>query len=218
MTSLELLIGNKAYSSWSLRPWLAMKQFAIPFTEVQVPLYRSESKEALLAFSPAGTAPALRCGEILVWDSLAILEFLAEIYPDIRIWPADPAARALARSLSAEMHSSFTALRSEFPTNFRRTPSYSTPPSPEAAIDIARIDAAWRDARARFGTGGPFLFGAFSAADAMFAPVVCRFSVYRLAVSSQAQDYIDAILALPAYRQWLEGGRKEEWALERFEK
>lgn len=145
--TLQLLIGNKAYSSWSLRPWLAMKQFEIPFTEILVPLYRPESKQALFAFSPAGKAPALRCDDIIVWDSLAIIEFLAERFPDRAIWPRDPAARATARSLSTEMHSGFSALRSELPTNFRRAPR-RVEPGPQAAADIARIDAGWRDARA----------------------------------------------------------------------
>jgi len=216
--TLSLLIGNKAYSSWSLRPWLLLKQFGIPFEETLVPLYGPESKEKLLAFSPAGKVPALRCDDSLVWDSLAIVECVAERYPDLAIWPRDPAARALARSLAAEMHSGFTALRGEFPTNFRRPPRPVGAPSPAAAADIARIDAAWRDARARFGSEGPFLFGAFSAADAMFAPVVCRFSTYVLDVSTKAQDYMRAIETLPAYREWVESGRAEPWVLEKFEK
>lgn len=215
--TLQLLIGNKAYSSWSLRPWLAMKQFEIPFTEIVVPLYRPQSKQELLAFSPAGKAPALRCDDIIVWDSLAIIEFLAERFPDRAIWPRDPAARATARSLSAEMHSGFMALRSELPTNFRRAPRRVEPGS-QATAEIARIDAAWRDARARFGAEGPFLFGAFSAADAMFAPVVCRFSTYEVEVSSQARDYMNAIEALPAWREWVEAGRAEPFVLEQFEK
>ncbi|MBG0811598.1 glutathione S-transferase family protein [Methylosinus sp. H3A] len=216
--TLSLLVGNKAYSSWSLRPWLLLKQFEIPFEETVVPLYGPESKERLLAFSPAGKVPALRSDDVIVWDSLAIIEFIAERFPDLAIWPRDPAARALARSLAAEMHSGFTSMRSEFPTNFRRAPRPIAPPSREAAADIARIDAAWRDARARFGSEGPFLFGAFSAADAMFAPVVCRFTTYVLEVSSQAQDYMHAILALPSYQAWLSEGRGEPWVLEKFEK
>ncbi|MBU3887299.1 glutathione S-transferase family protein [Methylosinus sporium] len=216
--TLNLLIGNKAYSSWSLRAWLLLKQFDIAFEESLVPLYGPESKEKLLAFSPAGKVPALRCDAILVWESLAIVEFIAERFSDLAIWPRDPAARALARSLSAEMHSGFTALRGEYPTNFRRAPRVIASPSPAAAADIARIDAAWRDARERFGAHGPFLFGEFSAADAMFAPVVCRFSTYLLDVSPQAQDYMRAIEALPAYREWVESGRAEPWTLDKFEK
>lgn len=216
--TLSLLIGNKAYSSWSLRPWLLLKQLDIPFEETLVPLYGPQSKEKLLAFSPAGKVPALRSDDILVWDSLAIVEFIAERHPDLAIWPRDAAARALARSLAAEMHSGFTALRSEFPTNFRRPARSIGAPSPAAAADIARIDAAWRDARARFGSQGPFLFGAFSAADAMFAPVVCRFSTYVLDVSTEAQDYMGTIEALPAYREWSQSGRAEPWVLEQFEK
>ncbi|OAI31412.1 glutathione S-transferase [Methylosinus sp. R-45379] len=215
---LTLLIGNKGYSSWSLRAWLLLKQLGIDFDEILVPLYQPESKAKLLAFSPAGKVPALRADDILVWESLAIVEFIAARFPDLPVWPHDPAARALARSLSAEMHSGFTALRGEYPTNFRRSPRSIAAPSAAAAADIARIDAAWRDARARFGGQGPFLFGEFSAADAMFAPVVCRFSTYRLDVSPQAQDYMRAIEALPAYREWVESGRAEPWVLEKFEK
>ncbi|MBY6240221.1 glutathione S-transferase family protein [Methylosinus sp. Sm6] len=216
--TLTLLIGNKAYSSWSLRPWLLLKQLDLPFEEVVTPLYRPDSKEKLLAFSPAGKVPALRHGDSLVWDSLSIIEYLAETFPDRAVWPRDAVARALARSLCAEMHSGFTALRSAYPTNFRRPPAAIAPPGPEAAADIARIDAAWRDARGRFGAEGPFLFGAFSAADAMFAPVVCRFSTYRLVISIEAQNYARAIEALPAYREWVESGRAEPWVLEKFEK
>ncbi|WP_036287182.1 glutathione S-transferase family protein [Methylosinus sp. PW1] len=215
---LALLIGNKGYSSWSLRAWLLLTQLGIEFEEILVPLYQADSKAKLLAFSPAGKVPALRADDILVWESLAIVEFIAERFPDLPVWPRDPAARALARSLSAEMHAGFTALRSEYPTNFRRAPGAIAAPSAGAAADIARIDAAWRDARARFGGQGPFLFGEFSAADAMFAPVVCRFWAYRLDVSPQAQDYMRAIEALPAYREWTESGRAEPWVLEKFEK
>lgn len=214
--TLTLLIGNKAYSSWSMRPWLVLKEFAIPFEERVTPLYRPESKQELLAFSPAGKVPSLRRGELVVWDSLSIIEYLAETFVDRAIWPKDPAARLLARSLSAEMHSGFLALRNECPTNFRRRPSVVRP-SEAAAADVARIDSAWRDARARYGGGGPFLFGAFSAADAMFAPVVCRFSTYGLDVSPEALAYMTAIQALPSWNEWMTAAQAESWIIEKFE-
>lgn len=214
--TLTLIVGNKTYSSWSMRPWLVLKEFAIPFEETVVPLYRPESKPELLAHSPAGKAPSLRHGEILVWDSLAIIEYIAETFPDHAIWPKDRAARALARSLSAEMHSGFVALRKECPMNFRRAPK-AIEPSEKVAPDVARIDAAWQDARARYGKDGPFLFGAFSAADAMFAPVVCRFAIYGLDVSPESRAYMSAIQALPSWKEWENDARAESWVIEQFE-
>lgn len=214
--SLTLLIGNKTYSSWSMRPWLLLKEFAIPFEETVAPLYRPESKATLLAHSPAGKAPSLRHGEIVVWDSLAIIEYLAETFPDRAIWPKNGAARALARSLSAEMHSGFVALRKECPMNFRRAPK-AIEPSEKVAADAARIDAAWRDARARYGADGAFLFGAFTAADAMFAPVVCRFAIYGLEVSPEARAYMSAIRTLPSWEEWERAARAETWVIDQFE-
>jgi glutathione S-transferase len=214
--SFKLIIGNKRYSSWSLRPWMVLKEFGIPFEEEVIPLYREDSKPKLLAHSPAGKVPTLIHDGCSVWDSLAIIEYLAELFPDRPIWPRDPAARAYARSLACEMHSSFTALRSECPTNFCRQPK-AISISDAACADLARIDEAWRDARALFGEGGPFLFGAFSAADAMFAPVVIRIKGYALPVSAQARAYVEAIEGLASWKEWLREGAKEEWILERYE-
>ncbi|WP_457797725.1 glutathione S-transferase family protein [Methylocystis sp. S23] len=214
--SLSLVIGNKRYSSWSMRPWLVLKQFEIPFDEVLIPLYRPESKEKLLHFSPAGKVPALLHDGRCVWESLAIIEYVAELRPDLAIWPRDMAARALARSLACEMHAGFTALRQECPMNFGRPPGAASV-SEAARRDAARIDDAWRDARARFGREGPFLFGPFCAADAMFAPVVRRLDNYRLPLSEESRSYASAIFALPAWKEWAQAGAAEIWRLEQFE-
>lgn len=217
MAELTLYIGNKNYSSWSLRPWLALKQAGIPFDEIVVPLYRPESKAAILEFSPSGKVPALQRGELLVWDSLAICEYLAEAFPAARLWPSGPAARAAARSASAEMHSGFQALRAQLPMNVRaHLPG--RPLSPEAAAEIARVAALWRDCRSRFATGGDFLFGAFTIADAMYAPVVSRFRTYAVALPPDAQAYRDALLGLPAMQEWAADARAEPWRVEAFER
>jgi glutathione S-transferase len=213
---LTLVIGNKNYSSWSMRPWMAMKEFAIPFRETVVPLYRKESKAALLSHSPAGKAPILIHDELVVWDSLAIIEYLAELFPDRAIWPRDGSARAQARSLACEMHSGFTALRTECPTNFRRAPG-PIAASEGLLADVARIDRAWSAARSSYGAGGPFLFGAFSAADAMFAPVVRRLEAYELPVSSLMKSYMDAVTVLPSWNEWAASARTEDWVIEQFE-
>ena len=193
-----LVIGNKNYSSWSLRPWLAMKELGLAFDEVRIPLYRPGSKEEILRYSPAGRVPILRDGDTVVWDSLAILEYLAERHP--RLWPGDAAQRAKARAVCAEMHSGFTALRQHMSMNTRkRYPGKGR--TPEVLADIARIEQIWGAAR------GPFLFGAFSAADAMYAPVVLRFRTYDVSVRNQR--YVDAMLALPAMRDWIEAAERE---------
>jgi glutathione S-transferase len=193
-----LVIGNKNYSSWSLRPWLAMKVLGLAFDEVRIPLYREGSKEQILRYSPAGRVPILRDGETMVWDSLAILEYLAEKYPNL--WPSEPAQRAKARAVSAEMHSGFAALREHMSMNTRkRYPGKGR--TPEALADVARIEAIWSEAR------GPFLFGGFTAADAMYAPVVLRFRTYEVEV--RQKSYMDAMLALPAMREWIEAAERE---------
>ncbi|MGE0750143.1 MAG: glutathione S-transferase family protein [Variibacter sp.] len=209
--ALTLWIGNKKYSSWSLRPWIALKVAGIPFEEVLVPLRTDEFKSRVREVSPAGRVPVLRDGDAVVWESLAILEHLAERFPDARLWPAEPNARAHARSIAAEMHGGFGALRSHCPMNMaRQRPRALTP---EVEADVRRIDAMWSDARARFGKGGPFLFGAFSAADAMYAPVVSRFVSYEIGVSRAARDYMAAVTALPAYAEWKAAGLAEPWVL-----
>jgi glutathione S-transferase len=214
--SLKLIIGNKNYSSWSMRPWMVLTQFGIPFEESVVPLYQEESKASLLSHSPAGKAPSLEHDGFCVWDSLSIIEYVAELYPERAIWPRDRAARATARSLSCEMHSGFVTLRKECPMNFRRRPQ-PIEASEKLRADVERIDAAWADARSRFGDGGPFLFGEFCAADAMFAPVVNRFDVYRLEVSAEARAYMDTIRSLSSWKEWARAARAEEWVIDQFE-
>ena len=210
--TLQLAIVNKAYSSWSLRPWLLMVHFGIPFEETLIPMGQAETRERILRFSPTGKCPALRDGDIVVWESLAILEYLAEKFPDAHLWPAYPNARAHARAISAEMHSGFLPLRRECPMNFWR-PVKQRELSPDAAANVARIDAIWSDCRARFGRGGLFLFGAFSAADAMYAPVVSRFATYAVNVGSVSRTYMDAIMSLDAWQEWKAAALKEPWVL-----
>lgn len=213
---LLLAIGNKNYSSWSLRPWLAMKATGIPFDEVVIPLYVDGSKEEILTHSPAGKVPALRDGDIRVWDSLAIIEYLAETHPAAGLWPADPAARAMARSISCEMHSGFQPLRRQYTMNVRRRVE-GRPRDADADRDITRIEALWTQARETFGSGGPFLFGRFSAADAMYAPVVTRFETYGLDVGPVARAYMDSVLTMPAMMQWYAEAAAESWTIPEFE-
>ncbi len=208
MAALRLVIGNKRYSSWSLRPWLAMTHFAIPFDETLILLDRPEFKAEVARFSPSGRVPCLVDGDIAVWETLAILEYLAETFPEKAIWPRDRAARAHARAIANEMHAGFTGLRAACPMNLRRT--FALRDWGDAArADVARIEALWRDARARFGAGGPFLFGGFSAADAMFAPVALRLDGYGWPLAEDTRAYVDAILALPAFRAWKAGADQE---------
>jgi len=206
--SYTLVIGNKAWSSWSLRPWLMMKVAGIPFEEIKLGLRRLDTRERFLAHSPAGKVPVLKDDGAVIWDSLAILEYLHERYPEAGVWPADPLARALARSASAEMHSGFPDMRRVLSMDLQRP---RTPVEMDAgtARDVARVQDLWREARGRFGAGGPFLFGRFSAADAYYAPVVTRFDTYAVRVDGTAQAYMDAVLALPAMQQWTAAARRE---------
>jgi glutathione S-transferase len=208
---MKLVIGNKAYSSWSFRPWLLMQVLGLPFEEELIPLYRDGSAERIRAASPGGKVPALIDGDVVVWESLSIIEYIADRFPD-RVWPFDRAARAHARSLSAEMHSGFAPLRARCPMNIRREPK-PVILGPEAAADVARIIAGWTEARSRFGAGGPFLYGAFSGADAMYAPVVSRFHSYAVEVPPPVRAYMDAVMALPAWREWKQAADGEPWRL-----
>ncbi|HEX2215503.1 MAG TPA: glutathione S-transferase family protein [Xanthobacteraceae bacterium] len=203
--ALTLVIGDKNYSSWSLRPWIAMRATGIVFEEKLIPLYGDGYKERLLELSPAGKVPILFDGSMQIWESLAIIEHLAERFPDAGLWPADPQARAHARAVSAEMHAGFEALRRECPMDMCRTEKAQNL-SPQAQADVQRIDALWTDSRQRFGAGGPFLFGAFSAADAMYAPVVSRCATYGLTVGPVARAYMHTIMSLPAYVEWKAAG------------
>ena len=210
-----LVIGNKAYSSWSLRPWLVMKTAGITFDEVRIPLYQGDYRIRIAAYSRAGKVPILVAGNLTVWDSLAICEYLAERHPERRLWPSDEAARAYARAISAEMHSGFQALRSNLPMNLRRQfPGVAV--APEAHSDIARIEAIWSDSLQRY--GGPFLCGGgFSIADAMYAPVATRFETYAVALSVPARTYADTLLALPAMQEWYAAARAETEVLPQYE-
>jgi glutathione S-transferase len=210
--TLKLIIGNKNYSSWSLRPWIALRHAGIPFDEEVVPLYEPGSRERVLAYSSAGKVPVLIDGDMTIWESLAIIEYLAERFPKAQLWPADVAARALARSVAAEMHAGFVALRRHCPMNMRRD-GRKRELTAEVEADVRRIEQIWTDCRARFGAAGPFLFGAFGAADAMYAPVVSRFTSYGIGVGAAAKSYMQAVTALPAYREWRMAGLAEPWVM-----
>jgi glutathione S-transferase len=210
--ALKLIIGNKNYSSWSLRPWIAMTVAGIAFEEQVIPLYEPNSREEILKYSPAGKVPVLIDGDSHVWESLAILEYLAEKFPKADLWPAASAARAHARVIATEMHAGFPALRRNCTMNMWLPPKRRRQ-SDEVTADVRRIDAIWSDCRARFGQNGPFLFGAFGAADAMYAPVVSRFHGYGLDVSKTAHAYMDAVMALPAWAAWYDAAMKEPWVM-----
>lgn len=215
--TLKLVIGNKNYSSWSMRPWVALRAASIPFEEIFIPLYTGEAdKRRILDVTRSGKVPALIDGDITVWDSLAIIEYVAETFPDAHLWPADRAARAHARSVSAEMHSGFVALRNECGMNLHR-PVKARPLSDAARADIARVQEMWTDCRARYGRSGPYLFGAFSGADAMYAPVVHRFRTYAIDVTPAVRSYMDAMMALPAFAEWTNAGLAETLVIEKFE-
>jgi glutathione S-transferase len=210
--SLHLVIGNKNYSSWSFRPWIAMKVTGIAFDEAVISLDAPDFKARVTALGGSGRVPVLVDGDVRVWESLAILEYLAEKFPAAGLWPHDPAVRARARALASEMHAGFVSLRRELPMNVAR-PIKSRALDPGAANDVARIDSIWRECRAEYGAGGAFLFGPFGAADAMFAPIVWRFHTYAVEVSEAARGYMRAMMALPAWNEWREAARREPWVL-----
>lgn len=208
--SLQLVIGNKNYSSWSLRPWIAMRVAGIEFEETVISLEAQDFKARMTALGGAGRVPLLIDGDVRIWESLAILEYLAEKFPAAALWPQQPAARAHARAIASEMHAGFAALRRYLPMNVSR-PVKARALDEGAAKDAARIDAIWTQCLAQ--SSGPFLFGAFGAADAMYAPVVWRFQTYAVEVSRAARAYMSAVLALPVSREWREAARGEPWVL-----
>jgi len=215
--ALTLVIGNKNYSSWSMRPWLALRANNIAFEEVFIPLYTGDAdKKRILGFTRSGKVPALIDGDVTIWDSLAIIEYLAEMFPEARLWPEDRARRAHARSISAEMHSGFMALRNECGMNLHR-PVGAIALSADARANVARIEQIWIECRERYGKSGPFLFGTFGGADAMFAPVVHRFRSYAIEVTPEAQDYMDTMMALPAFQEWTRAGLAETIVIDKFE-
>ena len=217
MREFTLILGNKNYSSWSLRAWLAARLAGIAFEGRLVRLTEPGSRAALLAASPAGRVPVLQHGERVIWESLAIVEYLAEQRPEAGLWPADPGARAHARSVAAEMHAGFAPLRRHMPMNLRKSlPGKGQ--GPGVAADIERITALWQDCRRRFGAvregaDGPFLFGRASAADAMYAPVATRFRTYGVALEPVAAAYVEAIHAWPPFREWQAAALEEPWVI-----
>ena len=210
--ALKLIIGNKNYSSWSLRPWIAMKVAGIPFEETVISLNAPDFKAVVGPHFGTGKVPLLLDGAVSVWESLAILEYLVEKFPKLDLWPADPAARAQARAIASEMHAGFQPLRKLLPMNMWR-PVIKRELTPEAAVNVKRIEAMWAGCRAHFAGREPFLFGRFGAADAMYAPVVARFHTYDVAVSAGTRAYMDAVMSLPAWREWHDAGVKEPWVL-----
>ena len=213
---LKLIVANKAYSSWSLRPWILLAHFKIPFEDIVTLLDLPDTRANTLKYSPSAKCPSLHDGRIAVWESLAIIEYVAEEYPEKAIWPRAKAPRAHARSLASEMHAGFSALRQACPTNFRRKPK-AIALGDDVRADVARIEAAWAHARETYGKAGPFLFGRFSAADAMFAPVVNRFHVYDIPVAKPTRAYMDAMMALPAWKAWIADAEAEPWRIEKYE-
>ncbi|MGE4279456.1 MAG: glutathione S-transferase family protein [Magnetospirillum sp.] len=198
---VTLIIGTKRFSSWSLRPWLAAKMAGLNVTEIEITLRQPDTKANILVHSPSGKVPCLIHDGLVVWDSLAICEYLAETFPEAGLWPTDPAARAVARAVSAEMHSGFVALRNACSMDMcAHIPM--TELADDLATDIHRINVIWEDCRARFGDGGPFLFGEFSVADAMFAPVVSRFTTYDLPVNDVGRAYCQAVWDLAPMQEW----------------
>jgi glutathione S-transferase len=206
----QLVIGNKNYSSWSLRPWLALTQAGVAFEQIRIPLDQPDTRARILEHSPSGRVPCLIDGALRVWDSLAICETASERYAGGALWPSDADHRAHARAVTAEMHSGFAALRTHMPVDIRaRRPERGAAAlaRPDVAADIARIMALWGECLAR--SGGPMLFGAFTIADAFYAPVITRFMTYGVVLPSRLADYADAVLALPAMRAWTEAAQAE---------
>src|SRR5215207_8616352 len=198
---MKLIVGNKNYSSWSFRPWIALKVAGIPFEEEVISLDAADFKARVGKISGSGKVPVLTDANVQVWESLAILEYAAEKFSSVRLWPAEPDARAEARAVAAEMHAGFVALRRHLPMNMWR-PVRRRELTPAVQADIGRVEAVWTNCRRRFGAGGEFLFGRFSAADAMYAPVVSRFHTYGVELGGAARSYMDAVMALPAWNEW----------------
>jgi glutathione S-transferase len=216
MADFTIYIGNKNYSSWSLRGWLMLKHTGADMAEDVIPLDEANTRANVLRQSPSGRVPALRHGELVVWESLAIGEYLAELFPKAQLWPKAASARAVARAASLEMHAGFAALRTHLPMNIRSVfPNRGV--TPEVQADINRITALWRDCRKRFGEGGDFLFGPFSIADAMYAPVVSRFRTYKIGLEDETQRYADALWALPMMQEWAVAARNEPMIIEKYE-
>ena len=215
-TPLEIIVGNKNYSSWSLRGWLAVARSGVPFREIVIPMFEEDSARRIAEHSPSGKVPCLRHGDLVVWDSLAIGEYVAELAPGAQLWPADRAARAVARSACAEMHTGFAAMRNDMSMNIRASkPGIGH--SPAAMADAAAVQSRWRQLRERWGAGGDFLFGGFSLADCFYAPVVTRFETYGVELDPVSRRYADAVLALPELQAWCAAAREEPWRIPHYE-
>jgi glutathione S-transferase len=216
MARLTLVIANKNYSSWSMRPWVLLREAGIPFEEIQLKFDDAGRIPGVERHSPTGQVPVLRVDGEPVWDSLAICETVAELFPDRQLWPREAAARRLARSICAEMHSGFRALRSAMPMNIRAShPGKGM--SPAVQKDIDRVVAVWQDCRARFGSGGPMLFGGFGVPDAMFAPIATRFATYAVSLPGAAKVYAESVLGLASVREWAQGARRETELVRAYE-
>jgi glutathione S-transferase len=213
---MKIVLGNKSYSSWSLRPWLVLEHAGIPCEEQVIPLDQPTTATEIARSSPSGRVPVLADGDLTVWESLSICEYLADKYPEKQLWPRDRAERAMARSVSAEMHAGFTALRTHCPMKFKETFA-PQPLSREVQADVARIAAIWDECRRRSDKEGPFLFGAFSIADAMFAPVVSRFHTYGVKPGGAAGAWADMMWALPAMQKWGAAARAETFRMVRYD-
>ncbi|SDP23074.1 glutathione S-transferase [Filomicrobium insigne] len=213
---MHLIIANKLYSSWSMRPWLVMRAIGLDFTETVIPLRQPDSSERIREFSPSGKVPVLISGDVVVWESLAIISYLADRFPDKPVWPGRDAARAHAKSISMEMHGGFQALRQACPMNLgkRFAPRDF---GENVAADVARIEEIFMTTRERFAGDGPFLFGDFCAADAMFAPVVTRLDTYQIKVRPETRAYMDAVLAYPEFVRWKREALKEPWTIHAYE-
>lgn len=210
MDHLHLVIGNKNYSSWSLRPWIALTEKGVAFTETVIPLDMPDTAMKIAAESPAGRVPVLKHGGLVVWESLAILEYVADLFPDRGFWPEGPKARAIARSAANEMHAGFMALRSACPMNLRR-PKRRVPMDNKVLADVRRIEELWASCRSTYGQSGPFLFGAFCNADAMYAPVVTRLDTYDIPVSAKTRAYMEAVMDTASFKAWKEAALLETW-------
>jgi glutathione S-transferase len=215
MAKFHLVVANKNYSSWSLRAWIAMREFAIPFTETVIALDLPNTQRQIKNHTGAGRLPVLHHGTTTIWESLAILEYLAEKFPDKALWPRSSAARATARAVANEMHAGFMALRNACPMNLKRPRKpLARQVSDEVKNNVRRIETLWEECRKTYGKGGPFLFGKFSIADAMYAPVVTRFDTYALKVGSGARDYMDAVIGTEAFRAWKADALQETWIIQ----
>jgi len=217
MARPTLIIGNRNYSSWSLRAWLTLEAIGQPFDEVVIPLGQEDTTEEILRWSPTARVPAFKDGEVFLWDSLAICEHLAEAFPKAGLWPAEVTARATARSVVAEMHSGFVALRKHMPMNLRASHPVADH-QPGVEDDIARIKRIWEDCRTHFGGDGNLLFGKFTIADAFYAPIVSRFRTYGVSPGGVASDYMEAVWDLPAMQDWAVKAHAEKWKVERYDR